>query len=104
MCLAFARNCAGNGNNLTSDIFPRNSNNVNTRQHETFYVPHAKTDRFAKSAIPYKARLLNTHISSQHNHRFCQQTHRLSKDTHILSQHTHRLSQDTHRLSQYTNR
>ena len=60
LCLTFAKNCVRN--NLTSDMFPRNSNNVNTRQHETFYVPHAKTDRFAKSAIPYMARLLNANV------------------------------------------
>ena len=60
LCLTFAKNCVRN--NLTSGMFPRNSNNVNTRQHETFYVPHAKTDRFAKSAIPYMARLLNANV------------------------------------------
>ena len=55
LCLTFAKNCVKT--NLTNDMFPVNSNNVNTRQHEKFYVPHAKTDRFAKSAIPYMARL-----------------------------------------------
>ena len=60
LCLTFAKNCVKT--NLTNDMFPINSNNVNTRQHEKFYVPHAKTDRFAKSAIPYMARLLNANV------------------------------------------
>ena len=30
--------------------------------HEEFHVPHAKTERMAKSAIPYMARLMNTNI------------------------------------------
>ena len=60
LCLIFAKNCVKT--NLTNDMFPINSNNVNTRQHEKFYVPHAKTDRFAKSAIPYMARLLNANV------------------------------------------
>ena len=43
----------------TKDIFPENSNKTKTRQHEYYYVPHARTERFAKSAVPYMARQLN---------------------------------------------
>ena len=28
-------------------------------EHEKYYVPHAKTERYAKSAIPHMARQLN---------------------------------------------
>ena len=41
---------------------------MNTRHHEKFYVPHAKTDRFAKSAIPYMARLLNVNVKWMEKH------------------------------------
>ena len=57
LSLSFARSCVKN--NITSDIFPRNTNVVNTRQHELFYVPNAKTERFAKSSVPHMARQLN---------------------------------------------
>ena len=60
LSLKFAKNCLKN--NMTSDMFPLNTNNVNTRHHEKFHVPHAKTDRLAKSAIPYMARLLNENV------------------------------------------
>ena len=60
LSLKFANNCLKN--NMTSDMFPLNSNNMNTRQHEKYYVPHAKTVRYAKSAIPYMARLLNANV------------------------------------------
>ena len=58
--LKFAKSCLKN--NMTSDMFPLNTNNVDTRHHEKFYVSHAKTDRLAKSAIPFMARLLNVNI------------------------------------------
>ena len=57
LSLSFAKSCLKN--KVTSDMFPRNTNVVNTRQHELFYVPHAKTERYAKSAIPHMARQLN---------------------------------------------
>ena len=57
LSLNFSKKCLKS--NMTSDMFPLNTNNVNTRQHEKFYVPLAKKDRYAKSAIPYMARLLN---------------------------------------------
>ena len=60
LSLKFAKSCLKN--NMTSDMFPLNTNNVNTRHHEKFHVPHAKTDGFAKSAIPYMARLLNVNV------------------------------------------
>ena len=60
LCLNFAKNCVAN--NMTSDMFPKNHVILNTRRHEEFYVPHAKTDRLAKSAIPYMARLLNSNL------------------------------------------
>ena len=57
LSLNFARNCVKYQN--TKDIFPENSNKTKTRQHEYYYVPHARTERFAKSAVPYMARQLN---------------------------------------------
>ena len=47
---------------MTSDMFPLNTNDVDTRHQEKFYVPHTKTDKFAKSAIPFVARLLNVNV------------------------------------------
>ena len=60
LCLSFAKNCVKN--NMTSDMFPKNNIIFNTRQHEEYYVPHAKTERLARSAIPYMARLLNANV------------------------------------------
>ena len=60
LCLNFAKNCVKN--NKTSDMFPKNAVIVNTRQPEEYFVPHAKTDRLARSAIPYMARLLNASV------------------------------------------
>ena len=51
---------------LTSDMFPLNETNVNTRKPEKYHVPHAKTDRLANSAIPYMARLLNSNVKRSH--------------------------------------
>ena len=60
LCLNFAKNCVKN--DMTRDMFPKNNISLNTRQHEAYYVPHAKTDRLARSAIPYMARLLNANV------------------------------------------
>ena len=60
LCLNFARKCVRN--KMTSDMFPKNNVILSTRNHEEFHVPHAKTERMAKSAIPYMARLMNTNI------------------------------------------
>ena len=60
LCLNFARKCVRN--KMTSDMFPKNNVILSTRNHEELYVPHAKTERMAKSAIPYMARLMNTNI------------------------------------------
>ena len=60
LCLNFAKNCVKN--NMTSDMFPKNDIIFNTRQHEEYSVPHAKTERLARSAIPYMARLLNANF------------------------------------------
>ena len=57
LCLNFAKKCVKS--ELTNDMFPLNSNPVNTRNPEKFHVPFARTDRLAKSAIPYMSRLLN---------------------------------------------
>ena len=43
----------------SSDLFPLNKHQVNTRNKEKYYVATAHTSRFAKSAIPYMQRLLN---------------------------------------------
>ena len=45
----------------TSDMFPINPVNSNTRAHAKFQVYSANTARFENSAIPYMQRLLNAH-------------------------------------------
>ena len=57
LCLNFAKKCTRN--QLTQDMFPLKQTRVNTRNPEIFHIPFARTDRFANSAIPYMARLLN---------------------------------------------
>ena len=57
LCLNFSRKCLKN--DKTVKMFPLNELNVNTRNPETYHVTPAKTDRLAKSAIPYMQRLLN---------------------------------------------
>ena len=57
LCLNFAKKCTKS--EKTSEMFPLNKKVVNTRHHEQFNVTHARTDRLAKSAIPYMQRLLN---------------------------------------------
>ena len=57
LCLNFARKCVKN--EQTSWMFPTNQSTVNTRHHEKFHVTKAKTDRLAKSSIPYMQKLLN---------------------------------------------
>ena len=48
---------------VTRDAYAsKNAVIVNTRQPEEYFVPHAKTDRLARSAIPYMARLLNASV------------------------------------------
>ena len=60
LCLNFAKKCVKS--EPTMDMFPLKSNPVNTRHPEKFLVPPARTDRLAKSAIPYMARLLNANV------------------------------------------
>ena len=57
LCLKFAQKCVKKGK--LSELFPLNAKNVNTRPHEKFYVTKAKTDRLARSSVPYLQRLLN---------------------------------------------
>ena len=59
LSLKFAKKCLKNDN--TSDLFPLNTKTVNTRPHEKYFVTRARTERLAKSAIPYLQRLLNNH-------------------------------------------
>ena len=40
-------------------MFPVNQKVVNTRNHELYKVTNARTERLAKSSIPYMQRLLN---------------------------------------------
>ena len=60
LSLNFAKSCVKNS--ITKDIFPENKITTNTRRPEKYHVPAAKTDRLAKSAIPYMARLLNENV------------------------------------------
>ena len=57
LCLNFANKCIKRED--SADMFPRNTNTTNTRNTEAFNVTKAKTERLAKSAIPYMQRLLN---------------------------------------------
>ena len=57
LCLNFARKCLKN--EKTVNIFSLNELNVNTRNPEKYHVTPARTDRLAKSSIPYMQRLLN---------------------------------------------
>ena len=60
LCLNFAKKCIKN--EKTKSMFPTNESEVNTRNHEYFKVTNARTDRLAKSAIPYMQRLLNANL------------------------------------------
>ena len=57
LCLKFAKTCVKKGK--LKDLFPLINKNVNTRPHEKFHVTKAKTERLAKSAVPYLQRVLN---------------------------------------------
>ena len=51
LCIKFAKRCVKNEN--LSHMFPLNpTNNIETRNHERFYVQHCNTERLEKSAIP----------------------------------------------------
>ena len=57
LSLNFAKKCLKS--DRMSDLFPLNVKTVNTRPHEKYYVTPAKTERLAKSTVPYLQRLLN---------------------------------------------
>ena len=57
LCLNFAKKCLKS--DFTKDIFKENEPVLYTRSHEKFHVPFARTERLAKSAIPYMIKLLN---------------------------------------------
>ena len=58
LSFSFAKKCLTS--DKSSDLFPLNVKTVNTRPHEKYHVMHAKTERLAKSAVPYLQRLLNS--------------------------------------------
>ena len=57
LCKTFAKKCIRNPK--TSDMFPLNRQDYNTRNPEKYQVTFANTSRLAKSSIPYMQRLLN---------------------------------------------
>jgi len=59
--LNFAKNSVKN--DKVSSMFPLNPSGYNmvTRNPEKFHVQYCRTERLAKSAIPYLQRLLNLH-------------------------------------------
>ena len=59
LSLNFAKKCLKS--KKTSELFPTIKKTVNTRPHEKYYVTPARTDRLAKSSVPYLQRLLNAH-------------------------------------------
>ena len=63
LCLNFARKCAKY--EKTKDMFPLNDALVDTRHREQYEVTNAKTDRLAKSSIPYMQRLLNSNCKTR---------------------------------------
>ena len=63
LCLNFAKKCVKYEKNRA--MFPLNHTPVETRNHEVYKVTSAKTDRLAKSAIPYMQRLFNTHFKTK---------------------------------------
>ena len=60
LCLKFAQKCVKKGS--LNDLFQLNKKNVNTWPHEKFFVTKAKTERLAKSTVPYLQRLLNENL------------------------------------------
>ena len=59
LALRFAKKCVKNPK--AADIFPYNNPLIRTRVTGKFKVTNARTDRLAKSAIPFMQRLLNNH-------------------------------------------
>ena len=57
LSLNFAKKCLKS--ERSQDLFPRTVKTVNTRPHEEFFVTPARTERLARSTIPYLQRLLN---------------------------------------------
>jgi hypothetical protein len=57
LSLNFAKKCLRS--DKSQDLFPLNVKNVNTRPHEKFFVTPARTERLARSTIPYLQKLLN---------------------------------------------
>ena len=57
LCKKFAKNCLKS--QKMCHLYPLNQNIVNTRKPEKFFVQPARTERLARSAIPYMQRLLN---------------------------------------------
>ena len=57
LALSFAKKCLKN--ETCRNLFPLNVKTVNTREHEKYFVIPARTERLAKSTIPYLQRLLN---------------------------------------------
>ena len=57
LSLTFAKKCLKNRKN--ADLFPMNQKDVDLRHVEKYFVTPARTERLAKSTIPYLQRLLN---------------------------------------------
>ena len=57
LSLSFAKKCLKSGK--SADLFPRNKKNLNLRPKEKYFVTPARTERLARSTIPYLQRLLN---------------------------------------------
>ena len=57
LSITFAKKCTRS--QMNADLFPLNEKHVNTRPHEKYFVTPARTERLAKSTVPYLQRLLN---------------------------------------------
>ena len=60
LSLKFAEKCLKD--EKSADLFPLTVKNVNTRLHEKYFVTPARTERLAKSTIPYLQKLLNSNV------------------------------------------
>ena len=65
ICLNFAKSCIKN--EKTKSMFPLNEveHIMETRDRQKYFVQPARTDRLAKSSLPYLQRLLNKHLAEK---------------------------------------
>ena len=65
LSLRFAKNCIKNPK--FENLFPTNSIEQRTRNHEQFHIPHCNTERMRQSSIVQMAHQLNKEIKKTHD-------------------------------------